>query len=398
VRFATWVEIDLDALVHNIGIVRERIGAGPRILLVVKADAYGHGAVEVSRAAVEAGVDMLGVATLQEGIELRQAGIEAPVLILSPPMESETRDIIEYDLACSVPSLGIARALSRTCVDRGKTGSVHVEVDTGMGRSGVGLDEALPFVTAVGKLPSLSLDGVYTHFPSSDDDTPFTARQVADFTGFLGRLDRKGIDVPLRHAANSGAVLAVSESLRPPLNMVRPGIMVYGLSPSGGPAGETGLKPVMSFKSHIAQIRELPEGHPISYGMTFRTPRAMRVAVIPVGYGHGYSWRLSNAGEVLVRGRRARILGRVTMDVTLVDVDGLPEARVGDEVVLFGRQGDMEITVDEVAERVGTINYEVICGIGKRVTRAYIRRGETIGMRTLTERRAVGRRRWTDGE
>ena len=397
-RFSTWVEIDLDALAHNIGEVRARIAADHQILLVVKADAYGHGAVEVSRAAVAAGVDMLGVATLQEGIELRQAGIASPILILSPPMESETRDVIEYDLACTVPSLGIARALSRVCVDRRKTGSVHVEVDTGMGRSGVGLEEALPFVTAVGKLPGLSLDGVYTHFPASDEDVAFTRGQVSDFASLLTRLDRKGISVPLKHAANSAALLGVAESLAPPLNMVRPGLMVYGLRPSGRSPGDARLRPVMSFKSRIAQIRDLPEGHPISYGMTFRTRGAMRIAVIPVGYGHGYSWRLSNAGEVLVRGTRAPIVGRVTMDVTLVDIDALPEARVGDEVVLFGRQGDAEITVDEVAARVGTINYEIICGIGKRVARAYIRSGETIGVRTLTERRAVGRRRWTDEE
>jgi alanine racemase len=178
--------------------------------------------------------------------------------------------------------------------------------------------------------------------------------------------------------------------------MVRPGIMVYGLRPSPGAPGDAELHPVMSFKSRIAQIRELPEGHPVSYQMTFRTTRPMRVAVIPVGYGHGYSWRLSNIGEVLIGGTRARIIGRVTMDVTLVDVDGLPDARVGDEVVLFGRQSDGEITVDEVADRVGTINYEIICGIGKRVTRAYTRSGETIGMRTLTERRAVGRGSWVD--
>lgn len=395
-RFSTWVEIDLDALAHNIVQVRARLVERERILLVVKADAYGHGAVEVSREAVGCGVDMLGVATLHEGIELRQAGIEAPVLILSPPMENETRDVIEYDLACSVPSLAVARALSRVCVDRGKSGSVHVEVDTGMGRSGVGLDEALPFVSAVGKLPGLALDGVFTHFPASEEDPEFTRRQVSEFVALLQRLERKGIEVPLRHAANSGALLGVPESLDAPLNMVRPGIIVYGLKPSPRSAGDADLKPVMSFKSRIAQIRELPEGHPISYGMTYRAPRAMKMAVVPVGYGHGYSWRLSNSGEVLIRGERAPIVGRVTMDVTLVDVDAIPEATVGDEVVLFGRQGDGEITVDDVAGLVGTINYEIICGIGKRVTRVYVRSGETIGMRTLTERRAVGRRQGAD--
>ncbi len=395
-RFSTWVEIDLDALTHNVSVVRKRAGEGQRVLLVVKADAYGHGAVEVARAAVKGGIDMLGVATLHEGIELRQAGIDSPVLILSPPMENETRNVIEYDLACSVPSLAIARSLSRACVERGKNGSVHVEVDTGMGRSGVGLEDALPFVSAVGKLPRLTLEGVFTHFPSSDGDVEFTRGQVEQFVALLGRMERKGLVVPIRHAANSGALLGVPESLASPLNMVRPGIMVYGLRPSLGSGRDAELRPVMSFKSRIAQIRDLPAGHPISYGMTYRTPHAMRVAVIPVGYGHGYSWRLSNVGEVLVRSQRVPIVGRVTMDVTLVNIEDVDGVEVGDEVALFGRQGEAEITVDEVAERIGTINYEVICGIGKRVTRVYVRSGETIGMRTLTERRAVGRRSWDD--
>ncbi len=370
--FSTWVEIDLDALTHNIGEVRSRIGDGLRTLLVVKADAYGHGAVEVARVAVAGGVDMLGVATLQEGIELRQAGIDAPVLILSPPMEDETDGIVEYDLSSTVPSLAIARALSRAARARGGSAAVHVEVDTGMGRSGVILDDALPFVAAVSKLPDLTLEGVFTHFPSSDDDREFTERQVDRFRTFLDRLARKGV--------------------------VRPGIMVYGLRPSRPASNGLALEPVMSFKSRIAQLRELPANHPVSYGRTYTTQRAMRVAVIPVGYGHGYSWRLSNAAEVLIRGHRAPVVGRVTMDVTMADIDAIPDAAVGDEVVLFGSQGTETITVDEVAERVGTINYEIICGIGKRVARVYVRRGETIGLRTLTERRVVGRRRWRSDE
>lgn len=393
--FATWVEIDLDALVHNLGAVRSRIGPDRRILLVVKADAYGHGAVEVARVAARSGVDMLGVATLQEGIELRQASIDVPVLILSPPMEGETEEIAEYDLSCTVPSLGIARALSRASEARGKASAVHVEVDTGMGRSGVGLDEAVPFITALTKLSDLVLEGIFTHFPSSDDDRGFTERQVGLFLGLVSRLEAKGIRIPLRHAANSGAVLAVPSSFDEPLNLVRPGIMAYGLRSGAAGADGVDLRPVMSFKTLIAQIRELPAGHTVSYGRTFAAERPMRVAVIPVGYGHGYSWRLSNCGEVLIRGRRAPVVGRVTMDVTMADVDAIPDACVGDEVVLFGRQGDDEITVDDVARRVGTINYEVICGIGKRVARVYLKSGEAIGMRTLTERRVVGRRRWT---
>lgn len=392
VEFSTWIEIDLDALVFNIGVVRSRIGSDVGVLLVVKADAYGHGAVEVARVAVKSGVDVLGVATLQEGIELRQAGVDAPILILSPSMEDEAQAIIEYDLSCSVQSLAIGRALSRACVDRRKKGTVHVEVDTGMGRSGVLLEDAVPFITAVAKLPEIALEGVYTHFPSSEEDPEFTGRQVTSFLSLLETLDRKGVSVPIRHAANSGGVLDVPDSAELPFNMVRPGIMVYGLTPSPDSEGRSSLRPVMTFKSRVAQIRELPAGHPVSYGRTFLTPTAMRTAVIPVGYGHGYGWRLSNQGEVLVRGRRAPVVGRVTMDVTLVDLRGIPDAAVGDEVVLFGRQGDAEISVDEVAERVGTISYEIICGIGKRVTRVYVRSGETIGLRTLTERRVIGRK------
>lgn len=391
-QFSTWAEIDLDALVHNIGQVREQIGGGQRIMLVVKADGYGHGAVEVSRVAVRGGVEMLGVATLHEGVELRQAGIDAPIVILSPPMQSEVDGIAEYDLSCTVPSLAFARSLSQAFARIGKRGAVHVEVDTGMGRSGVGVAEALLFAAVIEKLPDLDLEGIFTHFPSSDEDVEFTEEQVGRFVRLLARLAGKGIRVPLRHAGNSGAVLGIPGSYASPLNMVRPGIMVYGLYPSRGLAGRLDLKPAMSFKSRIAQVRALPEGHPVSYGRSYITPKAMRVAVVPVGYGHGYSWRLSNGGEVLIRGRRAPVVGRVTMDVTMVDVDGVPEAGVGDEVVLFGRQGSEMISVDEVAQRSGTLNYEVICGIGKRVTRAYIESGETVGVRTLVERRVVGRR------
>lgn len=394
-RFSTWVEIDLDALTGNIAAVRSLAGSRARILLVVKADAYGHGAVEVARVAVGSGIDMLGVATLHEGIELRQAGVDAPVLILSPPMEDETERIIEYGLSCTVPSLGLARALSRACDRRASEANVHIEVDTGMGRSGVGLHEAVPFIAAVAKLPHLVLEGLFTHFPSSDDDSEFTEGQISSFLALVERLEARGISVPYRHAANSGALLGVPGSVEAPLNMVRPGLMIYGLRPSPAVGADVRLTPVMSFKSRIAQIRDLPAGHPVSYGRTFVTPRPMRVAVVPVGYGHGYSFRLSNRGEVLVGGVRAPIIGRVTMDVTMIDLEGVDGAAVGDEVVLFGRQGSSEITVDEVAAGSGTLSYDVICGIGKRVARVYVRSGETVGMRTLIERRVTGGGHWS---
>jgi alanine racemase len=336
---------------------------------------------------------MLGVATLQEGIELRQASIDVPVLILSPPMEDETEGIAEYDLSCTVPSLAIARALAKASRERGKVSTVHVEVDTGMGRSGVGFDEAPGFISALTKLPELELEGIFTHFPASDDDRGFTERQVGLFLGLLARLEGRGIRIPLRHAANSGGILGVPSSFDGLLNMVRPGLAAYGLRAGGPLAKGAGLNPVMSFKSRIAQVRPLPAGHTVSYGRTFSAERAMLVGVVPVGYGHGFSWRLSNCGEVLVRGRRAPVVGRVTMDMTMIALDEVRDAMVGDEVVLFGRQGNEEIAVDEVARRVGTINYEIICGIGRRVARVYVSGGETVGVRTLTERRGVWRGR-----
>jgi len=265
-----------------------------------------------------------------------------------------------------------------------------------MGRSGVALEDAGPFIAAVRKLPELMLEGVYTHFPSSDDDDEFTLNQIEQFRALLGRLDSKGITVPLRHTANSGAALSIRSSVESPFNMARLGIMLYGLRPSPTVGKDADLVPVMSFKSRIAQIRDLPAGHGVSYGRSFVTEAVTKIAVVPVGYGHGYSFRLSNCGEVLIRGQRAPVIGRVTMDVTLVRIDDIRNAEVGDEVVLFGRQGKEEITVDEIAERSGTVNYEVICGIGKRVARTYVQSGETIGTRTLIERRAMGRRCWTE--
>ena len=382
-----WVEIDVDALSRNIVLTRDLVGEGCSILLVVKADAYGLGAVQVSQVAGRSSVSMLGVATVHEAIELKEAGIGLPILVLSPTLADEIPDLVDYGIGSTVPSLDFARKLSSRAQSLGKESRVHVEVDTGMGRCGVGLNEALDFVTQVSEMDSLILEGVYTHFPNAHiGDLDFTKRQVSLFSKLIDQLREKGIEPPLIHAANSGAILMAKDSY---FTMVRPGIMVYGLKPSSFPFADPGLVPVMSFKCRVAQVRDIPKGHGISYGRHFVAGKDMRVAVLPIGYGHGVSHRLSNNGDVIIRGKRAPIVGSVTMDVTVVDVTDFSEVEVDDEAVVFGAQGEESIAVEEVATRSGTISYEVITRISRRVPRVFVSEGRAIGLRTLTDRRML---------
>jgi len=382
-EFATWSEIDIDALKHNVRKTRSLVGDQVKILLTIKADAYGHGAPRVARAAVTEGVDMLGVATLHEGIELRCSGIEVPILILSPSLVSEIDEIIEWDLTPTVSDLKFARALSFS-VSGKKPVRVHVEIDTGMTRAGVNEDEAVDFVSELVRLSGIEVEGIYTHFPSTyAEDPEFTASQVARFRSLIERLAAEGFSFPLRHAANSAAITQFPDSH---FNLVRPGGMIYGMFPQPGFNG-IGLKPVMSFKSRIVNVKRVKKGTGVSYGRTYHFDRDSTVAAVAAGYGHGLSRALSNKGYLLVRGRRAPIVGMVTMDVTLIDVTAIPKVAVGDEVVIFGHQGDASISVYEVAEWCGTISYEVTCGIGKRVPRVYIENGRVTGIVTLVGER-----------
>ncbi|UCF77913.1 MAG: alanine racemase [Candidatus Eiseniibacteriota bacterium] len=369
-KFPAWVEIDLDALGHNVQALRALVGRETKICLVVKADAYGHGAVEVARAALGAGVDMLGVATLHEGIELRRANVSSPMLVLSPSLPTEIEELIEYRLRPSVSSLTFARELSRASQEQSTVTPFHVEVDTGMGRTGLDYESAYETLRELSQLPAVTVEGVYTHFPDADNpDLSFARMQVKMFSSLLVRLKEEGICFELIHAANSAGMVNLPESL---LNMVRPGLLAYGLRPGGEATTGCDVRPVMSFKSCVVQLRRVQAGSYISYGRTCRVAKDSVIAVVPVGYGHGYSWTLSNSGEMLVRGRRAPIVGRVTMDLTMLDVTHVPDVTEGDEVVLFGRQGEEQITVDEVARKAGTLSYEILCSIGKRVVRTFL--------------------------
>ena len=379
-RFPSWVEVDLDALEWNIGRVRDLVPDGVRILLVVKADAYGHGAVRISQQARDCGVDMLGVATLDEGKELRSAGIELPILILSPVLREELDEVLENGLAVSASSVEFATAASAEAVRRGTICRMHVEVDTGMGRAGLPMDSAVDEINRMAAMDGLELEGIFTHFPASDVDSDYTGEQIGSFKAILDELSDAGITFDYVHTANSAAIVNFPAAH---FNMIRPGLLVYGHSPSLTLKDKVDVRPVLSFKSRILLVREIPAGSSVSYGRTFIAPSDMTIGVIAAGYGHGMSHRVSNRGKVLFRGASVHIVGRVTMDMTMIDLTGFDDPVSGEEVVIFGRQGEMELSVDDVAGWDGSLNYEVLCRISKRVVRIYMKSGRVESLKSL---------------
>lgn len=357
--------IDLSALEHNYAEVSRRAG-GRKVLAVVKAQAYGHGAVAVARRLADLGCHMLGVALVEEGRELRGAGISAPILVMGPVHPGQAGDIVRLGLTAVVYTLPVARALSEAAAAGGGKAVVHVKVDTGMGRIGLLPEDALACIAAIAKLPGLKVEGIMTHFADADlKDKQFASVQMDRFEALLRLLEAQGIGIPLRHAANSAAVLELGRAL---LTMVRPGLMLYGYDPLEGRVN-VDLRPVLSLVTSIAFLKKVPAGTPISYGRTFVTRRESLIATIPIGYADGYPRGLSNKGEALVRGRRVPVAGRVCMDMTMLDVTDVPGAAEGDEVMLIGSQGRERVTADDIAARTGTIAYEVLCGISGRVPR-----------------------------
>jgi alanine racemase len=376
-----WVDVDLDALGANLRLIQERIGASRRILLIVKADAYGHGSVEVAREAIHSGVHMLGVATVDEALQLRDAGIDSAILVLSPALPDEIDALVSRSLRTTVPDLEFAARLSRASQDAGVIVPVHIEIDTGMGRSGFHADVAVDWVRRVVALPGIQLEGLYTHFPVSDTDVAFTQAQVQRFRNVIDELAHQGVRATWTHASNSAGILNVEEAH---LDLVRPGGMAYGCLPHPSLRDRAPLRRVMSFRARLVQVRHLPPRSSISYGGDVVTCAPLTMGVVPVGYGHGLQRSYSGRGTMLFRGQRVHVLGRITMDMTMVDLTDFEEPRVGEEVVLFGRQGDDEITVDEIAEATGVLGYEILCGISKRVVRVYRRNGGVESMRGLT--------------
>jgi len=363
----TWVEIDLEAIAHNTRRMAEIVGPDVALLAVLKADGYGHGAIKIARTALHNGASWLGVACLSEAVTLRRAGLDAPILVLGYTPAWQAREAVLNDVTVTIFALPTAEALSQAALDLGRTARAQVKVDTGMGRLGLLPDEVLPFMRQARRLPGLEIGGLFTHMSDADaDDLGYTRWQLAQFEGVLVALRAEGLLPPLIHAANSACALRLADSH---YNMARIGIALYGLAPSPHAPLPADFRPALSFKCQIAQVKELPAGSYVSYGRAYRAERPTRIAVIPVGYADGFRRAPAHWGEVLVRGRRAPIVGRVCMDQTMLDVTDIPGVRQGDEVVLIGAQGDERITVDEVAARLGTINYEVVSEILARVPR-----------------------------
>jgi alanine racemase len=360
----TYAEISLSAIKHNISEIRKLLSSQTKFMAVVKANAYGHGAIAISRAAVDAGADRLAVANLKEALELREAGIISPVLILTESPTSVMDEIVQYDLSQTIYSYSEAKVLSDEAFKRNKTACVHVKVDTGMGRVGVPPSEAVAFITKISSLPNLQLEGVFTHFAKAEDPKDsFTDEQFQKFKQVISKVKH----IPIKHSANSAAVLFHPETH---LDMVRVGLMLYGLYPQGNSRRLLNLKPALSFKSRVSYLKRVPAGTALSYGCTYVATSETTIATVPVGYADGFSRRLSNRGHVLIKGKRFPVVGRVTMDLTMVNV-GDAKIEVGDEVVLIGEQNGQAISADEIANLEETISYEVVCGIGKRVARIY---------------------------
>lgn len=380
-----WAEIDLDALSGNIKSLKALLDPGVLFMAVVKADAYGHGAVETARAAVSSGADALAVARLGEAVELRHAGITAPVLILGKTRPAYAEKLVSYELAQTVGSFGEAAALSARAVSLGAMIRVHVKVDTGMGRLGLVADGvpggcrtageggAADEVAALYGLEGLLFEGICTHFASADDaDKTAASGQLARFLELTGALESRGIRFPLRHAANSAAVIDLPRSR---LDMVRPGLSIYGYYPSQAVSRETvRLVPVMTLFSRIVQVKRVGAGFSVSYGATEQTRAETNLATVAVGYADGYSRLLSSKGEMAVRGITVPVVGRVCMDFTMVDAGRVPGISDNDAAVVFGPPATGAPTGDDIAAWSRTISYEVLTGISKRVPRLYVRR------------------------
>lgn len=360
----TRAEIDLDALAHNLGVVRAK-AAGAKVLAVVKADAYGHGVGPVAHRLEQEGVDGFGVALAEEGIELREAGIDSRILVLNGVHAGAHREVVEAGLTPIIYDIAEAKAFARVAA-RGPVG-VHLEIDTGMARLGVQPHKLVSFLDAFEKLEGVRLDGLMTHFSSADElDRETTARQLEIFAEARALITKRGHKPKLVHAANSAGLFAHSESR---FDMVRPGIALFGIEPSRGASSE--LRPTMRLRTEVIAMRDLPKGAPVGYSEAFHTTRATTIATVPMGYGDGLLRSASNKGHMLVRGALCPIVGNVSMDLTTLDVTDVPGVSVGDEVVVLGEQDGAVAKAEDLARAAGTIPYEVLTNVSRRVPRFY---------------------------
>jgi len=361
--------VDLDALRWNFRQIRSKVGPQVKILSMVKANGYGHGATAIATALAAEGSDAFGVATLEEGVELRQTSIKEPILVLAGAYAEQVDRFFDHRLTPVVYDVESLKQLDAVVHSSDRDLQVHLKVDTGMGRLGLLAAEVDSWLPTIKKLKTLKIEGVFSHFSHAESvEGHYTREQLRIFREVIERLRSGGIEPSVVHLANSAATITLPAAY---FDMVRPGLMLYGIYPSPAMANQISLKPVLSWKTQVLQVKKVPAGTSISYGQTFITQRKSLIAILPIGYADGYPRLLSNRGEVLVNGKRAPVVGRVCMDLTMIDVTDIGEIRQGDEVVLLGRQGDAEISADEMAAWASTISYEILTSIGARVTRIH---------------------------
>lgn len=371
----TVARIDLDALAHNLGVIKGIVG-NRKVCAAVKADAYGHGAPVVCHALQQAGADMFAVAMTEEAYDLRTAGIRRPIILLGAVPGEDIPVILEQDITACITEEEFAHELSVRALNRNKVAQAQINVDTGMHRVGLDWETAVESIRRISALPGIELTGVFSHFACSDaNDLSFSYEQIRRFEHVLGRLRRGGLHVPFVHMANSNGVLRLPEAH---FDGVRPGLILYGLCSRPELGRKAGLKPILSMSTKVCHIKRVREGERVGYGLTYVAWRDAVIATLPIGYHDGLIRAFSNQGEVLVHGVRAPIIGRVCMDQTLVDVTDIPNVAIGDEVVIYGRQGEECLSVEEMAARVDCIPYELTCRVGRRVRREYVMNGTVV--------------------
>ena len=375
-----YAKIDLDAIAYNMEQMKQNIRPETKVMAVIKADGYGHGAVQIAEM-MERWNYIWGfaVATLDEAVVLRTEGIQKPILVLGCVFPDQYMEMLKHEIRMNIYTEEMAESISRMAAREGKTAYMHIKLDTGMSRLGFGINEqSAETIKRISKMPNVNMEGIFTHFTKADEkDKSFTKKQIQEFVWMTERLKEKNVRFTYEHCSNSAGIIDVPEAN---FDIVRAGISTYGLYPSEEvDKTNVKLKPALALKSHVAFVKEIERGTPVSYGGTFVAKEKMKIATIPVGYADGYPRSLSNKGYVLIRGKKAPILGRVCMDQFMVDVTDIPEAEEDDEVTLIGKDGEDEITVEEMAACFGGFHYEIICDIGKRVPRVYIQNGRIAG-------------------
>ena len=375
----TWAEVDLDAVAHNIREIRKITNKEAQIMAVVKADAYGHGFLETTKTLLDNGADRLAVAVLQEGKQLRKSGVDVPILILGASAPEDAEDLIEFGITPTVFDYEFAKALSDTAKKRGTVTKVHIKLDTGMTRIGFVINdedntEIINTIIKISKLPYIEIEGIFSHFSTSDEyDSAYTLMQFDRFMGVVNALEEKGLKIPIRHICNSAGIMMYPQMH---LDMVRPGVILYGMYPSNEvDKSRLNLIPAMTIKSTLTLVKEVEAGRGVSYGKEYITDKTTKIATVPIGYADGYLRKIAKKGKMVVNGAEVPIIGRICMDQCMIDVTNVHNIDKGDEVIVFGKD---KITIDDLAEWLETINYEIACIVGKRIPRIYTKNGKAV--------------------